>query len=184
MGSSSSLWWEKYEWKIQYCPLLTVWLSHKVQLLCHFGIFQKAFLSAHFVITDPSFHLHRVKSSSLPGWLSNPMFHLPGPMHSSSPALQFGGWRTTPTDSLKESKVKKLITFSLSRVKIFCIGAFFFCSYFTKDVCLCSSMWHRSLTFFFWVISVLVSGWCWPCRMSFGFSFHSKILEVFQKYMC
>ena len=44
-----------------------------------------------------------------------------------------------------------------------------FCSYFAKDVCLCSSMRYWSLTFFFCVFLVLVSGWWWTCKMSFGF---------------
>ena len=43
----------------------------------------------------------------------------------------------------------------------------FFCSYSAKDICLCSPMWYWSLTFLFCVISVLVSGWWWPCRISF-----------------
>ena len=40
------------------------------------------------------------------------------------------------------------------------------------------------VSFFFYVISVLVSVWCWYCRMSFGFSFPSRIFEEFQKCMC
>ena len=86
--------WQKGE--IHVVTTSSVWLSPKVLLLYQLGIFWKAFLSTHFVVPDPSFHLHIVKSSSLPILLSNVMFHIPEPMHSSWPALQFGRCRTTP----------------------------------------------------------------------------------------
>ena len=60
------------------------------------------FLERHSFYTlccpDPSFHLHIVIRSSLPGWLSNTKFHLPGPMHTCWPALQFLAHRNWPTE--------------------------------------------------------------------------------------
>ena len=56
-----------------------------------------------------------------------------------------------------------------------------FCSYFAKDVCLCSSMRYWSLTFFFCVFLVLVSGWWWTCKMSFGFPSTLEFWKCFRR---